>query len=109
MATTFAKPVLLAAVFAGTALTAGCTPPPPPPHNEYNITVDCIGKKPERFEGVSLWEGATLYHVRKYEVTDGNHLRLVFEKNFRKLGCSMEREAAESKAVAVPAPAAPKQ
>jgi hypothetical protein len=107
MPTTFAKSALLTAVFAGAALTAGCTPPPPPPHNEYNITVDCIGKKPERFEAVSLWEGATLYHVRKYEVTDGNQLRMVFEKNFRKLGCSMEREAVESKAAEQPA--APKQ
>lgn len=109
MATTFAKSALLTA-FAAAILTSGCTPPPPPPHNEYNITMNCIGKKAERFEGVSLVEGITLYHVRKYEVVDKNKLRLVFEKNFRKLGCSMEREAVESKAApAAPAQAAPRQ
>ena len=107
MATTFAKSALLTAVFAGAALTSACTPPPPPPHNEYNITIDCIGSKPERFEGVSLWEGATLYHVRQYEVVDNNKLRMTFEKNFRKLTCKMERETVESKAI-TPAPAAPK-
>ncbi|MEZ0259359.1 MAG: hypothetical protein ACAH80_00015 [Alphaproteobacteria bacterium] len=104
--TSFTKASLLAGAFAAVALTtAGCTPPPPPPHNEYNITMDCIGSKPERFEGVSLWEGATLYHVRKFEVVENNKLRMSFEKNFRKLTCRMEREVVESKAV----PPAPKQ
>ncbi|MEZ0224676.1 MAG: hypothetical protein ACAH83_08995 [Alphaproteobacteria bacterium] len=103
----FTKTALLTAAFAAVALTTACTPPPPPPHNEFNVTMDCIGRAPERFEGVSLETMPLYYHVTKYEVVDGNKLRLVFEKNFRKLGCSMTREAVESKATP-PAPS-PKQ
>lgn len=99
MAATFVKPALLTALFAGVALTSGCTPPPPPPHNEFNVTMDCIGSKPERLEGVSLETGPLYYHVTRYEVVENNKLRLTFEKNFRKLTCKMEREVVESKAV----------
>jgi hypothetical protein len=109
MATTFAKSTLLTAVFAA-ALLSGCEkplPPPPAPHNEFNVTMDCIGSKPERLEGVSLNTGPLYYHVARYEVVENNKLRLIFEKNFRKLTCKMEREAVESKAV--PPVLAPKQ
>jgi hypothetical protein len=109
MATTFAKPALLTALFAGVALTSACTPPPPPPHNEYNITMDCIGKAPERIEGASLVTMPLYYHVTKYEVVEGNKLRLIYEKDFRKLRCKMEREAVESKAIPPVTAPAPKQ
>jgi hypothetical protein len=94
----FTKKALLTAAFAAVALATACTPAPPPPHNEFNVTMDCIGRAPERFEGVSLTTMPLYYHVTKYEVVEGNKLRLTFEKNFRKLGCSMTREAVESKA-----------
>ncbi|TAL27210.1 MAG: hypothetical protein EPN97_17665 [Alphaproteobacteria bacterium] len=106
----FTKNALLTVAFAAAALT-GCTPPPPPPpppHNEFNVTMDCIGRAPERFEGVSLETMPLYYHVTRYEVVEGNKLRLTFEKNFRKLGCSMTREAVESKAQTPTAPS-PKQ
>jgi hypothetical protein len=69
--------------------------------------MNCLGRPAEKFENVSLWEGATLYHVRKYEVVNRNELHIVFEKNFRKFGCTMEREAAVPAApqpASVPAP-----
>ena len=102
MASKLVKASLLTAVFAGAALT-GCDRPPPPPHNEYNITMHCIGRPAEKFEGVDLTEGISLYHVRKYDVVNGNQLQLSFEKNFRKFGCTKERE----RVAAPPAPVAP--
>lgn len=102
MTSKLAKASVLATAFAGVALTAGCSPAPVPAHNEYNITMHCIARPAEKFEGVSLWEGATLYHVRKYDVVNGNELKLSFEKNFRKFGCTMEQELA----VHTPAPTA---
>lgn len=107
MAHKLVKASALAAVFAGAALTTACSPSPPPPHNEYNITMHCIGRPTEKFNNVSLWEGATLYHVRKFNVVNDNQLELAFEKNFRKFGCTMERELAPQPAAAASAPSSP--